>query len=222
MCGRFDLHSDRAVLVKVFKIDHFAIEYHPSFNIPPSRQIVIVADDGKRHLLQCRWGFLPSWAKDPKVAFNMINARAETVAEKPAFKDAFRRQRCLVVADGFFEWRREDKLKMPVYIRLKSQRPMGFAGLYNTWKSPEGEPICTCSIITTEANELLSPIHDRMPAIIPEDKDDLWLDPDISDKERLMQLLRPYPAGEMEFYEVSPMVNKPEYDSPDLIKPVKG
>jgi putative SOS response-associated peptidase YedK len=221
MCGRFDLHSDPAVLVKLFKIDHFAIEYHPSYNIPPSRQIVVVKDDGKRHLLQCRWGFLPSWAKDTKIGFNMINARAETVADKPAFKDAFRRQRCLVVADGFFEWRHEGKLRIPVYIRLKSQRPMGFAGLYNTWKSPDGDAICTCSIITTEANELLSPIHDRMPAIIPEAQDELWLDPNISDRDRLMPLLRPYSPDEMEYYEVSSVINKPENDSPEVIMPVK-
>jgi putative SOS response-associated peptidase YedK len=151
----------------------------------------------------------------------MINAKAETVADKPAFKDAFRRQRCLVVADGFFEWRQEGKLRIPVYIRLKSQRPMGFAGLYNTWKSPDGDAICTCSIITTEANELLSPIHDRMPAIIPEDQDELWLDPNISDRDRLMPLLRPYSPDEMEYYEVSSVINKPENDSPEIIMPVK-
>jgi putative SOS response-associated peptidase YedK len=155
------------------------------------------------------------------MGFNMINAKAETVAEKPAFREAFRRQRCLVVADGFFEWRHEGKLRIPVYIRLKSQRPMGFAGLYNTWISPDGDALCTCSIITTEANELLSPIHDRMPAIIPEDKDDLWLDPKINDKDRLMPLLRPYSPNEMEYYEVSSVINKPENDSPEIIMPVK-
>ncbi len=221
MCGRFDLHSDPAVILKMFKIDHFAIEYQPSYNIPPSRQIVVVKDDGQRKLLQCRWGFLPSWAKDTKIGFNMINAKAETVADKQAFKDTFRRQRCLVVADGFFEWRHEGKLRIPVYIRLKSQRPMGFAGLYNTWKSPDGDAICTCSIITTEANELLSPIHGRMPAIIPEDKFDLWLDPNISDKDRLMPLLRPYSPDEMEYSEVSSVINKPENDTPEVIMPVK-
>src|SRR5271157_1242877 len=120
MCGRFDCHSEAMVILKEFRADRFSADYHPSYNIAPSRQIVIIKDDGKKHIVQCRWGFLPAWAKDPSIANKMINARAETVAEKPAFKDSFRRKRCLVVADGFFEWRREDKRKMPVYIRLKS------------------------------------------------------------------------------------------------------
>ncbi|MGO9379791.1 MAG: SOS response-associated peptidase [Dissulfurispiraceae bacterium] len=220
MCGRFDLHAEPTVILKEFRVDHFAIDYSPSYNIAPTRQIVVVKDDGKRYLSQCRWGFLPSWTEDPNSGYKMINVRAETVAEKPAFQDAFRFRRCLVVADGFFEWRQEGKTKQPVYIRLKSQRLFGFASLYNIWKSPEGEEICTCTIITVDANELLIAIHDRMPAIIAKDKEDLWLNPANSDKGGLMSLLVLYPSEEMEIYDVSLIVNKPENDSPEIINPV--
>jgi len=219
MCGRFDLHSEPAVLLKEFRIDHAGVDYRPSYNIAPSRNIVIVKDDGKRYLSQCRWGFIPSWAEDSNIGYKMINARAETVAEKPAFREAFRRHRCLVVADGFYEWRRVGKQRQPVYVRLKSQKPIGFAGLYNTWTSPEGEAICTCAIITTDANDLLNPIHDRMPAIIPKDKEDLWLDPNVREKEKLAPLLSPYPSQEIEIYDVSPIMNSPAFDSPENIIP---
>ena len=154
------------------------------------------------------------------MGFKMINARAESVADKPAFKDAFRNQRCLVIADGFYEWVLEGKVKQPVYIRLKSHTPVGFAGLYSVWRSPEGEDIRTCTIITTDANDLLRPIHDRMPVIILKDKEDLWLDPKTTEKEKLLPLLTPYPSDEMEFYRVSPVMNKPEHDVPEVIRPI--
>jgi putative SOS response-associated peptidase YedK len=220
MCGRFDCHSDISVILKVFTIDRLSIEYQPHYNIAPSQNIIVIKDSGQRELIQCRWGFLPSWAKDPAMGFKMINARAESVADKPAFQDAFKYQRCLVPADGFFEWVQEGKVKQPVYIRLKSHTPVGFAGLYSVWRSPDGEDICTCTIITTDANEVLRPIHDRMPVIIPKDKEDLWLDPKIGEKEKLMPLLMPYPSDEMEFYRVSPVMNKLEYDSPDVLMTV--
>lgn len=222
MCGRFDLHSEPVVILKEFRIDHVAVDYKPSYNIAPSRNIVIIRDDGKRHLVHCRWGFLPSWAEDPNIGYKMINARAETVAEKPAFRDAFRNQRCLVVADGFYEWRKAGKQRLPVYVRLKSQKPIGFAGIYNTWTSPEGESICTCTIITTAANDLISPIHDRMPAIVPKDREDIWLDPNVRDKEKLIPLLTPFPSEELEIHDVSPLINNPEYDSPEGIKPLSA
>jgi putative SOS response-associated peptidase YedK len=180
---------------------------------------MIVKNDGKRHLTQCRWGFIPSWAEDPNIGYKMINARAETVAGKPAFREAFRRHRCLVVADGFFEWRRVGKKRQPVYVRHKSRKPIGFAGLHNMWTLPEGEGICTCTIITTDANDLLSAIHDRMPAIIPKDKEDLWLDPNVCEKEKLAPLLSPYPSEELELYYVSPTVNSSAFDSPENIIP---
>jgi putative SOS response-associated peptidase YedK len=218
MCGRFDLHAEPVNIQKEFGIDHFSVDYHPSYNIAPSRQIIIVGDDGKRYLAQCRWGFIPSWADDPAVGYKMINARSETVDVKPAFKDAFRKRRCLVIANGFYEWKREGKSKSPFYIHLKTGDLMGFAGIYNIWKSPEGKEICSCAIITTEANDLVRMIHDRMPVIIPKDKENLWLNPKETDINKLKYLLAPFSSEEMEMLAVSPAVNKPEFDGPDIIK----
>jgi putative SOS response-associated peptidase YedK len=150
----------------------------------------------------------------------MINARSETVAEKPAFRSAFKKKRCLVIADGFYEWKTEGKRKFPMYIRLKSKEPFGFAGLYNVWKAPDGNQICTCTIITTEANEAVKPIHDRMPVILPRDKEDIWINPATEDKEMLVGILKPYPSEEMEAYEVSTKVNFPQHNTSSNIKPL--
>lgn len=220
MCGRFVLDSPISKIANEFRAEKCLFDIEPSYNIAPSQKIVIVTEEGGKKILQCRWGFIPSWAKDPAVGYKMINARAETVAEKPAFKRAFTNQRCLVIADGFFEWQKTGKKKDPIYIRLKSGRLLGFAGLYSVWTSPEGEHVCTCTIITTEANVLLEPIHDRMPAIIPGEHHDLWLDPAVHDKESLLPLLKPYDADEMEYYRVSSKVNSPANNSADLIEPV--
>jgi len=207
-------------IAQAFGVDRIASEMGPSYNVAPSQQIVVVKKNGGKVLMDCRWGFLPSWIKDEKIGFKMINARAETVAKKPAFKDAFKTQRCLVVADGFYEWKKSAKGKVPFYIRLKSGNPFGFAGLYNLWHSPEGEDICTCTIITTDSNALIAPLHDRMPAIIPEEGRDLWLDPDVQDPDRLTDLLRPFDSEQLEVYEVSARVNSPKYDAPDAIERV--
>ena len=150
----------------------------------------------------------------------MINARSETVAEKPAFRSAFKKKRCLVIADGFYEWRTEGKRKFPMYIRLKSKEPFGFAGLYNVWKAPDGNQLCTCTIITTEANEAVKQIHDRMPVILPRDKEDIWVDPATQDKGTLVGILKPYPAEEMEAYEVSTKVNFPQHNTSANLKPL--
>lgn len=217
MCGRFDLHAEPVKIQKEFGIDHFSVDYKPSYNIAPSRTIIVVKDDGKRYLGRCRWGFIPSWADDPDIGYKMINARAETVAVKPAFKEAFRKRRCLVIANGFFEWKREGKSKTPFYIRLKNDKLMGFAGLYGFWRSPEGKEICSCAIITTEANELISWIHDRMPVVIPKDKEDIWLDPKITGTTQLTPLLVPYPSEQMEMHKVSPAMNRPDFDTSEAI-----
>ncbi len=151
----------------------------------------------------------------------MINARVETISKKgTTFSAAFEKQRCLVVADGFFEWKKEGATKKPYYIRLKSRQPIGFAGLYNVWRSPKGEEICTSTIITTNANELVQPLHDRMPAITPPDKYDLWLDPAVSDKDILTRLLKPYPSEEMELYPVTRKMNSYKYNDPENIRRV--
>ena len=219
MCGRFVLCSPKATIIKEFRVDKTSLQYIPSYNIAPTQNIVIVRENGTKTLTHCKWGLIPSWAKDQSIGHRMINARVETVAEKPAFRSAFKKQRCLVIADGFYEWKKE-KTKTPVYIRLKSGKPFGFAGLYSIWTSPEGQEICTCTIITTEANELLASIHDRMPAIISQDAYDIWLDPNEHDREKLLHLLKPYISHEIELFTVSKKVNSPSYNSPDNIEPI--
>ena len=219
MCGRFVRCSSTESIAAEFNVGQVSIEMAPSYNVTPMQKIVIINNRGTRQLMQCQWGFLPSWARETSMSSRMINARAETVAFKPSFKNAFIKQRCLVVADGFYEWQKIKNKKTPVYIHLKSGRPFGFAGLYNPWTSAEGETICTCCIITTSANELLEPVHDRMPVIIPRDMEDRWLDPDEQNREILLQLLRPCPSGEMEMHKVSSKINSQAYNFPDAIKP---
>jgi len=220
MCGRFEIHSPIDIIAEIFGVAEWDIEYFPRYNIAPSQDILIVINDGKRKLIKSRWGFVPSWSKDLNTGYRMINARAETAANSRMFRSAFEKQRCLVVADGFYEWRKEGTTKKPFYIRLKSQKPFGFAGLYNTWTSPEGERLCTSTIMTTNANELVLPIHDRMPVIIPADKYDVWLGPAVHDSSVLQGVLHPYASGEMECFPVTPKVNSFKYNSPENIKPI--
>jgi len=222
MCGRFVLFSSVNIISREFAVLPENIVFSPNYNIAPTQEILIVIDEGERRLIKCRWGFIPPWAKDPNIGYKMINARAETLAEKPTFKSAIRNHRCLVVADGFYEWKKEGNEKKPLYIHLKSGRPLGFAGLYSYWQTPEGRLICTCTIITTSANPLLEPIHNRMPAIIPGDSRTEWLDPEIQNEKRILPLLSPYAAEDMEAYYVSPKVNSPRHDSPDNIRPVRS
>jgi putative SOS response-associated peptidase YedK len=220
MCGRFVLCSPVEDIVNEFHIDTTSFTYNPSYNIAPTQNIVIIKKNAIKVLTNCRWGFLPSWAKDPAAGNKMINARSETVAEKPSFRKAFKNQRCLIVADGFYEWKKEGKKKVPFFIRLKSRKPFGLAGLYNLWTSPEGEEICTGAIITTEANEVLSSVHNRMPVILTRDRYDPWLDPKNQDTEKLLSLLKPCESGEIEFYTVSTKVNSPSFNAKENVEPV--
>ena len=181
--------------------------------------MLCVIRDVETRIGPLRWGLIPSWAKDPAIGNRLINARAETVAEKPSFRSAFAKRRCLVVADGFYEWRKTGKGKVPVYITLRSKRPFGFAGLYEHWKAPDGKEIRTCTIITTDSNELVRPIHDRMPVILPKAVEDRWLDPGEHDRGRLQALLQPYPSEEMDAYDVTTVVNNTRHDAPDCIAP---
>jgi len=219
MCGRFARSSKPDVIIREFGVRKALAGPEPGYNISPGQDIAIITYQGERQLVACKWGFIPAWTKDQSSGYKMINARAETIVEKPAFKEAFLKRRCLVIADGFFEWEKGNKGRIPFYIRLRSGMPFGFAGLYNSRTSPEDKDICTCTVITTVANELCAQIHDRMPAIIPKDKEGLWLDPAVRDPDVLLSLLRPYPAEEMEMYAVSPDVNSPKFASPDLLKP---
>ncbi len=162
-------------------------------------------------------GLIPSWAKDAKIGASCINARVETVDTKPAFRSAFKRRRCLVMADAYYEWRKEDK--EPFYISRKSDGPMAFAGLWEFWKSPDG-PVESCTIVTTEATESMDELHDRMPVILPPNDYDLWLDPEFQGKERLLSMLRPYPVEEMTAFPVSTIVKSPKNESPACIGPL--
>ena len=223
MCGRFTLTAKPQAVAEAFGLDPVPEELAPRFNIAPSQAVAAVPNLDPRHLDWLRWGLVPSWAKDPAIGNRMINARAEGVADKPSFRSAFRRRRCLVLADGFYEWKRDGKRKVPMYIRMKSQAPFALAGLWETWKPKDdasGAPLRTCAIITTAPNEALAEIHDRMPVILPPDAYDLWLDPGDPGREALAGLLRPYPAAQMEAYAVSTMVNAPANDRPECVDPI--
>ena len=167
-----------------------------------------------------RWGLIPSWAKDKSIGSRMINARAETVAEKPSFRNALRRRRCLVLADGFYEWRRVGKTKTPMRIVMRSGEPFAFAGLWETWTDPEGTVIPSCTIITTTPNDLLSPIHNRMPVILPRDLEEFWLDESVDDPVAVTNVLTPHPAEAMEVYEVSSLVNSVANGGAEVIERV--
>lgn len=219
MCGRFELHSAFEIIAKLFGLTGGPFTMPRSYNIAPGQDIaVIMHEGGGKRLALCRWGFVPSWSRELNDGYTMINARAETVAEKPSFRQAFSRHRCLVVADGFYEWKSEGGRKRPFYIHQKDGRPFGMAGLYNSWKSPEGKEVCTTTIITTDANDVLRPIHDRMPVIVQPGAYGLWLDPSIHEKDRLLPVLKPCPERALDLYEVSMKVNSTKNDSRENIE----
>jgi len=223
MCGRFVREVNTEEIAAEFGAAPPGFELGASYNIAPSARVAVVVgdEDGRPGLrvVPCTWGFVPHWARDPSVGYKMINARAETLAEKPSFRRAFAGHRCLVVATGFYEWMRDGGKKTPVFIRLKERRAFGFAGLYGYWRTDEGATLCTCTIVTVEANEALGPVHDRMPAILSRKDERLWLSADASAGE-LQGILKPYPSDGVEFFEVSRSVNSPANDSPVNIRPV--
>jgi putative SOS response-associated peptidase YedK len=221
MCGRIVVHLD-ARAVAAFGID-LAEPWGPYFNVAPTQDVpVVVAIDGARELRFMRWGLIPSWASDPAIGNRMINARAETVATKPAFRDAFRSRRCLILASAFYEWQPVpgSKRKQPHAIQVDHGGPFAFAGLWDRWVSREtGEVIESCTIITCEANAVLAPVHNRMPVILPPDRYDAWLDP-ATPAAALHWMLAPYPAEGMHAYPVSTYVNAPGHDGPECIEPM--
>lgn len=172
---------------------------------------------GDRELAFLRWGLVPSWADDPAIGNRLINARSETVAEKPSFRTAFKRRRCLIPADGFFEWKKEVKHKQPYLIGVEQDGPFAFAGLWEDWER-DGEVIESCTILTTTANDLMRPLHERMPVILTAKDYDLWLDPSVQDAAAVLPLLQPYPAGEMFAYPVSTWVNDPKHEDPRCVE----
>ncbi|MGX1901769.1 SOS response-associated peptidase [Thermolongibacillus altinsuensis] len=221
MCGRFSLTVSEEILRQYFPFE-LSAKVLPRYNIAPGQEVLaVVSDDRKMTGRMLKWGLVPYWANDPKIGFKMINARAETVDEKASFKHAFKKRRCLILADGFYEWKKEGNQKIPCRFTLKNEQPFAFAGLWEKWDK-HGDPMYTCTIITTKANELVEAIHDRMPVILPKEWEKVWLDPAIEDAEYLKSLLRPYPSEEMKMYEVSTIVNSPKNDVPDCIKPVHG
>ena len=221
MCGRYSLKADIAQLALRFEFAADDVIHEPAYNIAPTQQVLTVTNDGERKAERMRWGLIPSWAKDMKIGYRMINARGETVAEKPSFRTALRKRRCLILADGFYEWQKlGGKEKRPMRITLKSDEPFAFAGLWETWKDPEGELVKSCTIITTSANELLGPIHNRMPMILPQQQESFWLDKDIEDPVALSSVIAPYPDSELEAIAVSPLVNNTRNKGPEVMIPV--
>jgi putative SOS response-associated peptidase YedK len=222
MCGRFTLHSSGEVVAEAFGLPEVP-QLQFRFNITPSQPVAVVRSvpsPGSRALVFLRWGLIPAWADDPSIGNRMANARSETVATKTSFRQAFRSRRCLVVADGFYEWQKVNGRKQPYHIRLPDDRPFGLAGLWERWEKGN-EPVESCTILTTEANELMLPIHDRMPVILPPEQYSLWLDPHYSDTERLAKLLRSYPSEQMIAYKVSTLVNNPRNDMAKCIEPIR-
>jgi putative SOS response-associated peptidase YedK len=221
MCGRFTLALDRAGLQQAFPQFEMPKEVAPRYNIAPTQPVPVVPNNAEKRVDYFQWGLVPSWAKDPQIGNRMINARSETLAEKPSFRAAYKRRRCLILADGFYEWQKVPgrKSKIPTHIRMQSDAPFAFAGLWESWHSADGSHILSCTIITTTPNELLEPIHNRMPVILPPEAYDDWLDPEERQPAELQGLLKPYPASEMRAYPVSTLVNKPQNDSPELIIP---
>jgi putative SOS response-associated peptidase YedK len=201
--------------------EHFGVEVpetQPGFNIAPTQKVLAIREEsGERDAAWLKWGLVPSWAKDPSMGARLINARSETVAEKPSFREAFKKRRCIIPADGFYEWQRTEGRKQPYFFQMRDGRPFGFAGLWERWEGEGGELLDSCTILTTEANEALRPVHDRMPVILHPEEYSLWLEAGDRERATLRELLRPYPAEEIVSYPVSPLVNSPSNRGAELI-----
>lgn len=231
MCGRYTQHHDTAQVAERFGAGETLFDSGPRYNVAPTQTVPVVVarestsapDAGVRVVDGFDWGLVPFWAKDASIGSKMINARSETVAEKPAFKHAFTRRRCILPSDGFYEWDKAGGTKQPYHFRRRDGELFGFAGLWERWKKEDGSELYTCTILTTEANQTVGPIHDRMPVILrtPEDEN-LWLDAETHDSEMLLSLLRPYPEEWMEAVPVSKRVNRPVVDEPELLATVNS
>jgi putative SOS response-associated peptidase YedK len=219
MCGRFTLHLPPELIAEIFGVPLLA-DIRPRFNVAPSQTHLVVRQTAEeREMALMKWGLIPHWAKDPKLGYSMINARSETVAVKPAFRESFRTRRCLVVADGFFEWRHEGKTKEPFYVSIRDGGVMPFAGLWDRWQDPVGESVETFTIITCASNELVSQLHEWMPVIVDQQDFDTWLD-STAPMEKVKELLHPYPAGRMTLWKVGALVNNPRNESEECIRKV--
>jgi len=220
MCGRYTLTVDPGELMERFDLK--AADFAPParYNVAPTQQVAVIYDETPQVLSNAQWGLIPSWSKDPSIGSRMINARAETLLEKPSFRNLVKKRRCLVLADSLYEWRTNaDGTKTPMRIMLKSHEAFGFAGLWDAWKTPEGEWLKTCTIITGEPNEIVAPIHNRMAVILPRGIEHDWLNHD-DEIGHTLSLLKPYPAEDMIAYEVSKKINSPKNDEPSVLQPV--
>ncbi len=215
--GRYTLAADPRKIEERFGVSLSELAYASRYNIAPNQEALTVTEEGGRRAGLMRWGLIPFWAKDPSIGQRMINARAETLMERPAFRTALLKQRCLVVADGFYEWATLAGRKVPMRIVLKSGEPFAFAGLWERWKAPSGEVVRSCTIITTTPNAVMERIHNRMPVMLPSEAEPLWLDQGVQDPEMLMKVLAPFSASKMEAYQVSTLVNSPKNDVPECI-----
>lgn len=219
MCGRFTLIKSAEELEKQFEIDINKEAHQVSYNIAPSQKTLVVTNENPDKGSFFQWGLVPFWAKDPKIGYKMINARSETVFEKPAFKNAIQKRRCIIPSSGFYEWKRKGKEKIPFFISSKTHEVMAFAGLWESWKSKDNNRLHTFTILTTEANEKLSPLHDRMPVLFTEKKEwQQWLQADPL-KDTLSSYFRSYPSDDMKLHEVSQAVNSPKNNRKELIEP---
>ena len=225
MCGRYSNAAKKSQIKKEFKAAvSSSLTDKPRYNIAPSQLIeAVISHNSETILTELKWGLVPQWAKDAEIGSRMINARAETLAEKSSFREAFRKRRCIIPATGFYEWKKGRDGKQPYYFYLPEKEVFGFAGLWEAWlDKTTGEELETCTIITTAANDVLKPVHDRMPVILKADDYDEWLDEKLKDESRLEKLLIPYPAKEMTSHVVSKSVNIPDADSEELIKPLNS
>lgn len=218
MCGRFVRSSSVDTYARLFDAEG-GFDLAPSYNVAPSQAALVARHTrGRRQLAQLHWGLVPAWARDRKIAYSTFNARAETVATKPAFRAAFRRRRCLIAADGFYEWQRATGDRQPYFIGLMDGGPFAFAGLWEHWRRGD-ETLESCTIIVTRANELIAPIHDRMPVILPPERYAAWLDPALDDPQRLKDCLQPFPASALQVHPVSSRVNNPRNNDAGLLSP---
>ena len=223
MCGRFTFRKLSPAVMAGLGVTETAREPRLSFNVAPGQAVPVVVQEGdNRKLDTYRWGLVPAWAKDPSIGYKMINARGETVAEKPAFREAFLKRRCLILADGFYEWSQGAKPKTPYCFTLADEEVFAFAGLWERWAGPDGTELLTCAIVTVEANDLMRPFHHRMPVILEPDDYGRWLDPGFRNKAALLALLRPYPSARMRVRPVSALVNSPKNDGPQCVLPLEG
>jgi putative SOS response-associated peptidase YedK len=221
MCGRFTLAAEEADLEAEFEGVQFPAHFAKRYNIAPSQPVLAIPNDGKRTADFFVWGLVPSWAKDPSIGNRLINARGETLAEKPAFRASYKYKRCLILADGFYEWKSTPgtKLKVPHYIQMADRRAFGLAGLWSEWHAPDGSELRTCSIVTSTPNAILAPIHNRMPVILRVEDRPAWLDPAPKSPEDLGRFLQPYPAGRMRAFAVTTLVNNPAVDRAECVLP---